>query len=237
MTRPQTPKHFLTSEDIERTALGVLNRIFREKAWAYPEFGWHVPNYLWIQQALPKRNVAHDLEWQGIFGKFYGLVPFHQVLNVEVGKWVEQNWHCRSGISYETAIRELYNAGYGVHGSFASKALATLNPNIPPMDSNVLDAILPSVPDEKGHLWQVPRGALLPDAKIQRWENLHHAIVDIYSRICKQSRFQKKVAQQFRKSWGLQGKRNCTDVKIVDFLLWRIGARSNAGYLSFSEVQ
>src|SRR5688572_6861082 len=101
---------------------------------ALPRVAVGLTKYEWLQEQFPIRNVSKDAEYQKRFGGFYRVRR-------------NSDWRCAffqtleqaksSPVSFGEALRALYAATGRVEASFASKLIATLDPEQPVIDSVV----------------------------------------------------------------------------------------------------
>lgn len=105
---------------------------------AIPKVKEGLEKYLWIQRQINKRNTQNNREFQRKFNSFYRMrrneewqKKFYKLL--EASKQKE--------IDFKNILVKLYKETNRVEASFASKLVATINPNMPIIDKIVFGNI------------------------------------------------------------------------------------------------
>lgn len=184
-------------DDLLNNIDGILNNITIPKLDAYAL----------TQNRLHEVDVSNDQIYQRTYNGFYRVrLPITDAYRVYFNL-IEQNKN-RDVVLLEFVLSELEEATNRVETSFGSKLLATINPNVAPLDSIVL-----------GHLdLALPRYTGQPnDVRIQGCVDVHNQLVDRMNYLITLARF-----QQLKNRFGLRFPGyNFTDVKILDLLLWQ----------------
>jgi hypothetical protein len=157
--------------------------------------------YLWLQNKFAKTNVIEDFEFQRKFNHFY---------RVRRGEEWRKSYfdlleNCRNkSPTFEFVLAALLNKTGKLEASFSSKLIATLNPNMPVLDSVVLKNL----------------GLKLPISP----KNKFNSIVSVYAELETQlnhllnSTNGEKAIAKFKARFPTS---QVTDIKILDFILWQ----------------
>lgn len=107
----------------------------RQIAEALPRIAGGLVKYCWLQEHLGARDVSQDVEYQQRFAGFYRVRRganwrrlFFDILQARK----------TTGLSFTEALRLLKESTGRVEASFASKLVATIDPNQPVIDTVVL---------------------------------------------------------------------------------------------------
>ena len=92
--------------------------------------------YGYLQNTLPATDVSKDVEFQRRFNRFYKMRSKPPGWYQMFFGLLEREKLTRSS-TFEKLIREIFNRWGEVHPSFASKLLATINPESPVYDKEV----------------------------------------------------------------------------------------------------
>jgi len=101
-----------------------------------PEIRNGVDKYLKIMGDLHKRDVSNDTEFQKTFNGFYRMRQRTKEFYQAYFGYMETNKS--SEIAFEDVLTFLYQQASRIEPSFSSKLLATVNPEMPVWDVNVL---------------------------------------------------------------------------------------------------
>ena len=184
-------------DDLLRNIEGILGRITTSKLDAYAL----------TQNRLQQVDVSTDEEYQKTYNGFYRVrLPLTEAYSTYYNL-IEKNKN-NNNLSLEKILNELLAATQRVETSFGSKLIATVNPNVAPLDSIVL-----------GHL-----GLLLPartgqsnSERIKKCVNVHNQLVGRMNLLITKPEFQ-QLKERFVQKFPDY---NFTDVKILDLLLWQ----------------
>ena len=171
----------------------------------------NIKTYLMIMSNLHKVNVSKDNEFQKKFTWFYGMRYLQQSFRTTYYDYMEEHKSCL--ITFEDVLMYLYNSTSRVEASFSSKMLATINPNMPIWDTNVLSqlSITPPRYNQKDRLKQL-KEAVKKYAIIEDW----------YINYLK-TQNAKDVLDVFDEMFpNIQ----MTDVKKIDWALWSMGEKT-----------
>jgi hypothetical protein len=177
----------------------------RQVAAALPRIMVGLQKYSWLQENLQLRDVSSDAEYQRRFAGFYRVrrdSAWRRVyFNILEGRKATQ-------LPFGEALRLLEQGTGRIEASFASKLVATIDPQQPVIDSVVfknLDLRLParSMPDRISQLEDVYR-------RLSAW--YHQQLATTQGR---------EVVAMFRAAYpGAK----VTDIKALDLVLWQIRA-------------
>lgn len=175
----------------------ILDRITRSKLNAY----------VITQNQLRQVDVSTNTQYQKTYNGFYRVrLPITDAYSTYY-TLIEQHKN-NNNISLEHILNELYAATQRVETSFGSKLLATINPNVAPLDSVVLGHLNLRLPTRTGQCYQ---------ARIQQCVNVHNQLVARMNQLITRPEFQ-ELKGRFEKRFPDY---NFTDVKILDLLLWQ----------------
>lgn len=179
----------------------ALSKILVEK--------FDLKTYVEIMDAVWQTNVATDLSFQKKFNRFYGVRLADSDRKVFYKVFEEQKIHNRKIYNledYKEIITKIREESKIVMPSFASKMLATLDKNMPILDSRVMDAL-----------------------GISRGQDIKWAI-EAYDKVLKwyAGYMDTKFADENIKLWDSVFKdyrdyREISRIKKIDFLLWGTG--------------
>ena len=184
-------------DDLLDNIEAILNRITPAKLNAYAL----------TQNRLREVDVSKDQQYQKTYNGFYRVrLPITEAYSTYYGL-IEQNKD-NNDISLEEILNELYEATGRVETSFGSKLLATINPNVAPLDSIVLRNLNLRLPKSTGQ----PH-----TTRIQQCVNVHDDLVVQMNHLITFPKFQ-ELKRKFEQRFPGY---NFTDVKILDLLLWQ----------------
>lgn len=173
-----------------------MDRALREMARA-------VETYRWLQATLAIADVAHDREFQTRFNAFYRVRRNAAWRSAFYGLLEEQKSRRRS---FADVLRALQTATRRVEASFASKLVASVDPDMPVIDAVVLR-----------HLGlRLPRTGPL-EKRLAGVIELHEHMRRIYARYLASDRGQ-RLRAKFEAAYPDRG---LTPVKMLDLVLWR----------------
>lgn len=175
----------------------VLSRISTSKLQAY--------NF--TQNHLRALDVSTDQGYRKKYNGFYRVrFPNSKAYGVYFSL-LEQNKNNKY-VALESILEQLYEATGRIETSFGSKLLATVNPNVAPLDSVVL-----------GHLnLHLPYNRNLPaKIRMQQCVNIHIRLMTEMDNLIGKPQFEELKTRFNSRFKGY----NYTNVKILDLLLWR----------------
>jgi hypothetical protein len=161
-------------------------------------------SYALTQNLLHEVNVSSDQLYRRTYTGFYRLrLPISAAYDVYFG--LIEKYKVGKNVTLEIILTELQVATGRIETSFGSKLLATINPNVAPLDSIVL-----------GHL-----GLALPtinqENRIQLCINTHNQLVESMNSLVLLPQFQLLRCEFSARFPNYK----FTDVKILDLLLWQ----------------
>lgn len=159
--------------------------------------------YCWLQASLAEADVAHDREFQTKFNAFY-RVRRNSAWQSAFYSLLQANKSKRQ--SFADVLRALHAVTGRVEASFASKLVASVDPDMPVIDAFVL----------KNLGLRLPRAGpvVIRSARIVE---LHDLIRQIFSDYLKRDIGQHLVAR-FEESYP---DHHVTRVKMLDLILWK----------------
>jgi len=170
---------------------------------ALPRVAPGLEKYCWLQAHLHERDVSADREFQRRFAGFYRVRrgeawrrTFFEIL---------QN-HKGTNLAFSTALGQLARATGRVEASFASKLVATINPDQPVIDSVVLRNVGLRLP---------PLGAA---DRLDRIVLVHSQLANWYG-LQLGSPAGAEVIRLFREAYPSAP---ISDTKALDLVLWQI---------------
>lgn len=199
---------------------GKINLTKTQIDAALPKVAVGLDKYLWLQDNLYKRDVAEDAEYQRKYNGFYKVRRnevwrrlFYNLLQTK--KKSAPNFSLIMYIIYSKnrlivahknkRSKEKQLLPRRIDASFASKMTATINPELPVIDSVVLKNIGLKLPSSK----EINR--------LIKIENIYKQIINLYKNFLKteQGRY---LVQSFKEVYP--GKK-VTEIKMLDFVLWQ----------------
>lgn len=183
--------------DLQKNIEDVFGRITTAK----------LDSYALTQNNLRKVDVSADQQYQKTYNGFYRVrLPFTEAYSVYYN--LIERHKDNKDVSLEYVLNELHAATQRVETSFGSKLLATINPNVAPLDSVVLGHLNLRLPGRTGQP---------VSARIQQCVNVHNQLVGRMSQLITLPEF-KDLKRRFEQRFPGY---NFTDVKILDLLLWQ----------------
>jgi len=184
-------------DDLFANINAILNRITKPKLDAYA----------YTQNQLQRVNVSIDQQYQRTYNGFYRVrLPVAEAYHTYY-TLVERNKN-NNNPSLQAILTELLDATGRVETSFGSKLLATVNPNVAPLDKIVLGHLNLHLPSSIGKSNAV---------RIQLCVNVHNALVSQMNILTTLPQFQ-VLKRAFKARFPGY---TFTDVKILDLLLWQ----------------
>lgn len=175
----------------------ILDRITASKLNAYAH----------TQNRLQQVDVANDRQYQKTYNGFYRVrLPIAAAYSTYY-TLIEQNKN-NNNVSLQNILTKLLEVTGRVETSFGSKLLATVNPNVAPLDSVVLGHLNLCLPSSKG---------VSNFSRIQQCVDVHNNLVDQMNHLITLPQFL-PLKRAFESRFPDY---NFTDVKILDLLLWQ----------------
>lgn len=150
-------------------------------------------------------DVSNDADFQRSYKDFYRLRgtngffrEYYKLMENNKGKYIK----------YEDVLRHLYAVGGRIEASFSSKLVATINPNMPILDSFVM----------KNLGLTTPEYTKTKESRIKETIENYNMIVAWYNRNL-ESQYGQEMIKLFNNKFPNS---NITDVKKIDFILWQI---------------
>lgn len=163
--------------------------------------------YAYTQNQLQKVDVSNDRKYQKTYNGFYRVrLPITEAYSTYY-TLIEQNKN-NNNVSLQAILNQLLEATGRVETSFGSKLLATVNPNVAPLDSVVLRHLSMCLPSYTGQSNAV---------RIQQCVNVHNNLVIQMNHLITLPHFP-KLRKEFQSRFPDY---NFTDVKVLDLLLWQ----------------
>ena len=170
---------------------------------ALPKIQKGIEQYLWLQKEVVKRNTSKDREFQRKFNDFYKVIKRPVEWYVFFYELLETNKNKK--VTFGSMFKKLYKKTGKAEASFASKLVATIDPNMPIIDKVVF-----------GHL-----GLRLPPAGTEnrgleiekQYQTQHKEFVRFLA-----TENGKYLVKQFTKRYP---KAKITKIKMLDFVLWQ----------------
>lgn len=170
---------------------------------------WKFNDYLYIMENFRNTNVFLDDDFKRKYNSFYKVRRNEKWRDVYFS-YLEINKN-RSDLTFKEVINYIYEKTGSIEPSFSSKLLATVNPEMPIWDKNVLKYL------KFKH-------------RVQKGTNQIDDVINIYNKICLEYRkmlTDQRVIDQIEFLRKLIGSDNITDTKMLDFVIWTLG--ENAG--------
>lgn len=161
--------------------------------------------YLRIMQLVKTADVTKNGEFKKLFNGFYRIrqrsKEFYEALY-----WFLEN-HKNKNPSFEEALTFFYNKFQRLEPSFSSKIVATINPNLPVWDSEVLKRLK----------LKKPAAYKSKEQRFKETLNAYQEILKWYSKFLHTDEA-KKMIKNFDKNIGII---NITPIKKIDLILWQ----------------
>ncbi len=163
-----------------------------------------VDTYCWLQSTLAITDVANDYEFQTRFNGFYRVRGRNAAWRSAFYRILEEQKSRRR--SFAAVLRALHTATERVEASFASKLVASVDPDLPVIDKVVLS-----------HLGlRLPRPGPL-EGRLAGVVELHEHMRRIYARYLRSDRG-RWLRAKFEAAYPDRG---MTPVKMLDLVLWK----------------
>lgn len=178
-----------------------------EKSLPKKESG--IKKYFSIMNMLNNCDVSLEKEFQKLYNGFYRLrLPATEYYK-EYYNYLEKNKNNKS-LNFENVIEYISNVTGRVEASFSSKILATINPDMPVWDNNVLSNL----------------SIKKPNGNFQ--DKIIKSII-VYSNLCNYYKefLNTDNAKQILKLFNdiFPQYSSITDIKKIDLAIWSLGAR------------
>lgn len=164
--------------------------------------------YAYIMQSVNEVNVALDKDFQKAFNGFYKVRLPNSSYYQGFYRVFEQCKADRDGLTYGSILDALYPITGRVEASFASKILATLNPNQPIWDSRVINYL------------GVELSGRTDREKIGSAKMIYSQIEKLYDEYVKTDEARKNIDlfDRFLPDYAW-----ISDVKKIDYMMWGLG--------------
>jgi hypothetical protein len=158
--------------------------------------------YQYIRERLYQCDVSKDEEFQKTFDAFYRVRRNKEWRN-KFFEYFEETKN-RRGISFKEILRDLFLRTGNTEASFASKMLATINPNMPIWDQYVLQSLDLKVEGTE------------KDERLKSTIDTYDKIIQRENELLKQPEIQEEISK-FKDCFS---KYDISDIKILDYMLW-----------------
>ena len=160
--------------------------------------------YQFTQEQLYKVDVSTDEAYRRKYTGFYRVrLPKTQAYDTYFS--MLEKYKSDREIGLEQVLNELKSATGRIETSFGSKLLATINPDIAPLDSIVLSHLGLSLPKSGS------------DNRLGKCVDVHEKLMSELTALLKEESFQTLKTEFQRK----HAKYTFTDIKILDLMLWQ----------------
>ena len=156
-------------------------------------------------QLVKTSNVYTNEEFQRIFNGFYRIRQRSKEFYTALYEYLEHNKNTE--ISFEQTLAFFHQKFQRFEPSFSSKIVATINPNFPVWDSEVLARLNLKTPNLN----------LATEVRFKRMVKIYDDIVSWYSDFLNTDQA-KNMIKTFDEKIGTL---NITDIKKVDLILWQ----------------
>ncbi len=168
--------------------------------------------YLFIQKTFNKGSIANNEGFKQVYKNFYrlnraGLTNEWKELYFEILDSKEKNLEKILNELYEIPNHKKQNS---IQFSFATKLIHTIDTTKPIFDSLV------------GAMLEQKVKGRTKEEKIQSCIKIYKVLQNV-SQTCLKDRDLQKILKAFRIKFGVSEKRELSDEKIFDFLLWGLG--------------
>jgi len=162
--------------------------------------------YKKIMELFPEIDVSKDISFQRSYIGFYRLRLSKDFINIYFSFFQK---HKNNHPTFIDTLGYFYNEFKSLQCSFTSKLLATLDPNLPIWDQNVLGLFN----------LRNPGNWLLRDERIKKADKIYNELINWYNIFITSEegrRWIKLFDEKYNKS-------NITSTKKIDFILWQLG--------------
>lgn len=163
-----------------------------------------IKKYFEIMEKFNIDNFKEDVFFRKIYNDFYKIRQRPQEFYDSLYYYLEQNKN--ENAKYEDVLNYFYSKFGSVEKSFSSKILATINPNMPVWDTEVLKKLGMTAPAYKS------KDRLLKTIK------MYYEIVGWYEKYLKTANA-KEALTRFDKIFP---NKEVTNIKKIDLILWSI---------------
>jgi hypothetical protein len=165
--------------------------------------------YLSLRDRIHQVNVSKDEQFQKDYNHFFRIRQKSEVFYAEYYKFMEKH-KGDNELTFETVLNHLHKKIESVEASFASKLLSMINPDMPVLDSRVLENLgIKRVRHSDSNEW------------IKRNVAAYQAICEWYENHFKSGEATKWI-KLFDEHYP-EAKGKITGVKKIDLILWQIG--------------
>jgi hypothetical protein len=170
---------------------------------ALPRVAEGLDRYLWLQARRDGGDVRSDALYRKRFNAFYKVCRNR--------RWQDGFFDLLEGmkrartVSFDDVLDTLYGATGRVEASFASKLVATLDPDMPVIDSMVLRNLNLRLP------------AFGTEQRSSGVKELHRALVTSFAEFLKTENG-RYLVRRFRETYPTA---NITETKMLDLVLWQ----------------
>lgn len=188
-------------DDLTKVKDELLSQIQSDRAKS-------VDKYVWIQKHASQDTILSE-EFQKVWSDFYRLnnSKLSKKKKLEFYSIFANYWHAES--SYRDLITALMEVNSKVESSFSSKIQHTKYPEMPIIDSKVVQLLG----------WNLPSKQVTVSSKIKETERLIERLNSFYSS-CFMKDGWSDISQSFDEYLGVQDFQY-TNVKKIDILLWQ----------------
>ena len=178
---------------------------------ALPKIKNGLGKYVWLQAKLNLLNVRKDKLYQKNFNNFYRITPFrNQKWQKEFYKLLETSKRNKN-IVFGDILNTLYKKTSSIEASFASKAVATINPRLPVIDS----VVLRNLRKQGNIMMRLPY--YHENNRINKIKKLHKEMRRLFN-VFLRTKNGKYLVKRFREEYtGV----NITKIKMLDLILWQ----------------
>lgn len=166
---------------------------------------WKIEDYIYIMENLRQVNVFFDDDFHKKYNSFYKVRRNADWRKIYFN-FLENN-KLRNDLTFEEVLKYIYNETGFIEASFASKLLATINPNMPIWDKNVLNYFKIKFYTKKT-------------------TNKIDLSIKVYDDLCieyKKMLEDQQVLDEIKRLKGLIENYSITNTKILDFIIWTLG--------------
>lgn len=188
-------------------------------------------------ETYKNNNMSKEKRFKQVYVDFYGM--YHKDK-----KWHEKYFKVFKELSKKTITSQNYAQEYeellyklakfdtkkhSVEASFASKMLATINPNLPVWDNNVLRSLKTEILAKtdkiiiKDDFQYIIKGKNLKE-KITNAKTIYQIIYELENNLLNDSRIKKEI-NDFKNSFDSEYAKILTNMKVLDLFLWKIGQK------------
>lgn len=181
-----------------------------------------IKSYLYLMEKLHTCNVSKDVDFIKKYKNFYkmNMARLSKEFYDVYFEYLEENKSKIDSINFKDILVYLFksNTSNRIEASFSSKLLATINPNMPVWDKNVLSQLGIQGPKIR----KDDKEEQLKDA-VKIYDELANKLHDNYLKTDIGKEYIRVFDETFKNDFSIE---KITPIKKIDFVLWSLGEKN-----------